>query len=229
MRVLVTGAAGSVARQVLPALERRYEVRPVDLPDGDLSDLEAARRLTTGVDAVVHLAGNPQPAAGWESLHRPNIVALTNILAVAGRSRVVLASSVHAVGQYRLGGVDAQRPAAPCCSYGATKAFAEVAARAHSYQTGGTAICLRLGACTPTPPARQALELWLAPEDLQQLVIRALEAPARFAIVPGVSANTGSRWSTANTIGYRPTKDSAQYRNQVDDVPGWATCEGAAA
>ncbi|GAA1560585.1 NAD(P)-dependent oxidoreductase [Kribbella hippodromi] len=229
MRILVTGAAGSVAQQVLPALKRRYEVRPVDLPDGDLSDPGVARRLVHGVDAIVHLAGNPDPAASWEDLHRSNIVGVTNILAVAGGTRVVLASSVHAVGQYRLGGVDAQRPAAPCCNYGATKAFAEAAAQAHAYQTGGTAICLRLGACTPTPPARQALELWLAPEDLQQLVIRALEAPARFAIAPGVSANSGSRWSTANTIGYRPAKDSAQYRTQVDDVPGWATCEGATA
>ncbi|GAA1707133.1 NAD(P)-dependent oxidoreductase [Kribbella yunnanensis] len=226
MRVLVTGAAGHVAQQVLPALERRYEVRPVDLADGDLSDAAVARRAVTGVDAIVHLAGNPHPNSGWDSLLGPNVVAVANILTAAATTRVVLASSIHAVGQYP-GHVDTQLPTAPCCAYGATKAFAEAAAYTHSYSSGGSAICLRLGACTPTPPARQALDHWLAPEDLQQLVIRALEAPVRFAIVHGVSANTGSHWSTANTIGYRPSRDSSPYRLEVGDDPQWAPCQGA--
>ncbi|MFF0269883.1 NAD-dependent epimerase/dehydratase family protein [Kribbella sp. NPDC004536] len=228
MRVVVTGAAGNVAQQVLPALEQRYELRPVDLADGDLSDAAVAGRLVADADAIVHLAGNAQPSASWDELFAPNIVAVANILAAARKKRVVFASSVHAVGQYREGIVDSHSPAAPCCSYGASKAYAEAAANSHCYQFGGSAICLRLGACTPEPPALDALEHWLGPEDLQQLVIRALETPVRFAIVPGISANTGSRWSTANPIGYSPTQDSANHRHLVETATGWATCEGAA-
>ena len=226
MRVLVTGAAGNVAQQVLPALEQRYEIRPVDLADGDLSDAAVAGLLVADADAIVHLAGNAQPGASWDELFAPNIVAVANILAAARTTRVVLASSIHAVGQYRHGFVDSHKPAAPCCSYGASKAYAEAAAHSHCYRSNGSAICLRLGACTPEPPARDALGHWLAPEDLQQLVICALETPVRFAIAHGISANTGSRWSIANTIGYSPTQDSAQYQDLVGDEPGWATCEG---
>ena len=69
-KVLVTGASGYIAAQLLPALRERYELTLVDVRtedrhgqpvDGiqvaDLTnpDLEANRALFRGIDTVVHL------------------------------------------------------------------------------------------------------------------------------------------------------------------------------
>jgi nucleoside-diphosphate-sugar epimerase len=69
-RVLVTGASGEIASQILPELGRRYEVvlldvRPTDrqgrpVPDVKLTDLTDSDRSRyqayfKGIDAVVHL------------------------------------------------------------------------------------------------------------------------------------------------------------------------------
>jgi NAD dependent epimerase/dehydratase family enzyme len=78
-RVLVTGAMGRVAQQLLPGLPERFEVRLMDrFPDsdrsgsgmfvGELTDRELLAEAVTGVDAVVHLAGNPDPQAPWQEL-----------------------------------------------------------------------------------------------------------------------------------------------------------------
>ncbi|MEU6782880.1 NAD(P)-dependent oxidoreductase [Nonomuraea angiospora] len=224
MRVLVTGASGLVAGQVIPALEMRHELRLTDLADGDLADADFARRVTDGVDAILHLAANANPDASWDDLAGPNMRAVTNVLDAAGARRVVLASSVHVMGQYRAGPVEPDWQPSPCCRYGAAKAFAEAAGRMHSHRYGGAVICLRLGATVPKPPARQALPAWLAPDDLRRLVLLALEAPVRFEVCHGVSANTSSIWSTRNNLGYTPTCDSEPYRDQTPDVDGWGPC-----
>jgi uronate dehydrogenase len=66
----------------------------------DVRDLEAWRRAFTGVDAVVHLAAIPDPAASWQLLLPTNVVGTYNVAQAAadcGVRRLVLASSLHAV------------------------------------------------------------------------------------------------------------------------------------
>ena len=61
-RVLVTGATGYIARQLVPALAERYDLRQIDVRPGDgveVVDLLAESDLSglfDGLDAVVHLA-----------------------------------------------------------------------------------------------------------------------------------------------------------------------------
>ena len=89
-RVLVTGATGSIATQVLPALRERYELVLLDLkdatPDGavregvtiaDLTDQEAASTIGDFIEQIynrerLHSALGYLPPAEFEhNLHSP--------------------------------------------------------------------------------------------------------------------------------------------------------------
>lgn len=123
-KVLVTGASGYIASQVLPTLQERFECRLIDARDTDrngnrieglsLADLtgenlEEYRSHFTGVDAVVHLA-YVQPSGGQAGgtpanyyVERANIDMAFHVYQLAqeeGVQRVVVASSNHAADWY---------------------------------------------------------------------------------------------------------------------------------
>jgi len=123
-KVVVTGAAGKVAGQVLPALRERYDLTLLDVRttnrQGDevegvqVADLvdrnrDAYRHHFQGADAVVHFAfvGNSDPRQD-EPDHRfwnefSNVQMAYNVYQTAleeGVRRVVVASSNHAADYY---------------------------------------------------------------------------------------------------------------------------------
>jgi nucleoside-diphosphate-sugar epimerase len=242
--VLVTGAAGSVAGQLLPGLahlelrllDRRapQDVPGADVLTGELTDRALLARAVDGVDAVVHLAGDPRPDARWDDLLPANVdgfAALLGAAAQAGVRRVVYASSVHAMGQYEADGtvpIDPGWAPAPCCTYGATKAFDEALARVYADRGPLSTVGLRLGATVPEPTVTSQLPGWLGPDDLRQLVQRALEADVRWGVYAGVSANTRQRWDLGNAraeLHYRPVLDSEDHAATVrDDGLPVSTC-----
>jgi len=124
-KVLVTGAAGKVAGQVLPALRERYELVLLDIRATDrngniveglqIADLVARdrdqyRACFRGADAVVHFGfvGNSNPTAGnstedrfWNEL--ANVEMAYNLYQTCLEEnvrRVVVASSNHAADFY---------------------------------------------------------------------------------------------------------------------------------
>lgn len=124
-KVVVTGAAGKVAGQVLPALRERYDLVLLDvrntnragesMPDIQIADLVARdragyRQHFWDADAVVHFGfvGNSNPGAGNDSDTRfwnefANVQMAYNIYQTAleeGVRRVVVASSNHAADYY---------------------------------------------------------------------------------------------------------------------------------
>jgi NAD(P)-dependent dehydrogenase (short-subunit alcohol dehydrogenase family) len=222
--VLVTGGAGRVAAQLTPGLRERYDLRLVDHADGDrdvplivgeLTDDRVLDQALAGTDSVVHLAGNPHPDAPWRDLHEPNVHGFVQLLDAARRHRVrrvVFASSVHAMGAHegsRRWPVDPARPPAPCCAYGATKAFDEALARMYAYRFGLSSIGLRLGYCTPRVSPAEAVAGWTGPADLRDVVIRSLETDVRFGVYHAVSWASRHRWDIGPTIrdlGYEPER-----------------------
>ena len=154
--MVLTGAAGRIGRAIAPQLADRWDLHCTDLQSDDeiaaldVTDLEACRSAFTGADAVVHLAAVPDPEATWEQLLPANVIGVYNVAraaADAGVRRLVLASSLHAVGALPHGTQRrADDPARPANLYGASKAWAEavgswIAAEAASMSV----VALRIG------------------------------------------------------------------------------------
>jgi hypothetical protein len=117
MRVLVTGATGYIASQLMPLLRERYEVVALDVRDNpgviraDLlsEDVDELRKHFRGVDAVVHLSyfrppGITMTGAGSSYLdERANVDMAERVYRIALEEdvrRVVVASSNHAADWY---------------------------------------------------------------------------------------------------------------------------------
>lgn len=231
--VLVTGAAGGVARRLVPGLRTAYALRLTDRrphPDaitGDLTDPAFARRMCEGVDAVVHLAADADPDQPWQALRSPNADAVVTVLdgaVAAGVPRVVLASSLHALGGHADAGrtgVGEDAPPFPCCVYGSLKVFAENLGRLYASQHDLSVVCLRLGGVSDRPMARSWLPGWLSGPDLVRLVTGALTADVRYGVYSGTSANTAANlWRRDRAeadLGYHPADDSAAYADEAPD------------
>jgi hypothetical protein len=117
-RVLITGATGYIAGQLLPALRDRYDLRLVDVRDTDrdgnpvdgvevldilTADRAEVERLFEGVDTVVHCGYiRPRPDHVYED-ERRNIDLMQRVFDVAtatGVRRVVAASTNQAAKWY---------------------------------------------------------------------------------------------------------------------------------
>ncbi len=233
--VLLTGSSGRVAEQLRPGLEERYRVRLLDRDadsagerraiSGDLTDRDTLDEALDGVDAVVHLAGNPEPTAAWQELREPNVEGFVTLLAAARRHRVrrvVFASSVHAMGAYegtRHWPIDPTWPPAPCCAYGATKAFDEALARTYAYRSPMSLVGLRMGLVALRATPEEAVAGWLGTPDLRQIVVRALDAEVRFGVYAAVSEPSQARWDLGTArreLGYEPERIDGHWPAAAD-------------
>src|SRR5262245_55266238 len=107
-RVLVTGAAGRVAKIFMDATRDAYDFvcldrRPSDKVPGlivaDLTDAAALERAAAGCDAMVHLGAHPDMHPDFPGVIVPsNVVGLRNAFEAAVRAKVpkvVFASTVQ--------------------------------------------------------------------------------------------------------------------------------------
>ena len=120
-KVLVTGAAGKIAGQVLPALRERYDLTLLDVRTTDRqgneveglrivdlleSDRDSYRQYFEGVDAVAHFAFVRAPGGDSQDRFRSelqNVQMAYNVYQTSleeGVRRVVVASSNHAADYY---------------------------------------------------------------------------------------------------------------------------------
>lgn len=225
--LVVTGGMGRVAGVLRPRLRERYRLRLVDRVAGpvaageeavvtDLASPAAAEEALRGADALLHLAGEPEPGADWERLYASNIVLTARVLAAAAAvPKIVFGSSLHAAGgdnRPEYYPVDPTREPHPCCAYGVSKVVAESLARLHTGTYGSSVVCLRLGLTgfPLTEPGHAGL--WLSDDDAGRLVVAGLAAEVGFGVYFGVSAHSPPHWDTARTtdeLGYVPKDDPA--------------------
>lgn len=196
-----------------------------------------------GVDVVYHLAADPTANQTWPNLVAPNVDALIHVFRAAESARVrriVYASSNHVMGGYKdrpePHRITTDLPPLPgtryvvdgeqrdSTAYAAAKLFGERLGQALADSAGVEFLAVRFGWLRPgenraadIPPTREAWYrlMWLSNRDHVQLVRRCLAAPLpeRFAIVHGMSNNTGMRWdldSTRRLLGYDPVDDVMQ-------------------
>lgn len=236
LRVVVTGAAGSLAGDILPGLAALgHRITGLDRvpPPGPLpcdwvqcsvTDRPALRAALEGADAVIHLAGIPLEAS-WEAHLHTNIDGTQAVLDAAhacGIPRVVLASSIHAAG-YVAVPPDGERvpddvPVRPNTFYGVSKAAVEALGSLYHDRYGLDVICLRIASRFARPMGERMLATWLSPADAVRLFDACLRTPAPgFRIVWGVSANTRGYLARegGESIGFLARDDAERYADAL--------------
>jgi len=234
-RLLLTGAAGALGRELRPRLKAHCQtLRVSDISElgaaktGEevmpvaLQDAQAVDKLLDGVDGVVHLGG--------VSIERPfdeilpaNIVGMYNLYEAArknGTRRIVFASSNHVTGFYKQSEtVSPTMPVRPDGYYGLSKAFGENIARFYFDRYGIETVCLRIGSSYPEPKDRRMLATWLSYDDLERLVLSSLSSPVvGFSVIYGMSDNPLVWWDNASAkhLGYQPQDTSAVFKNAIE-------------
>lgn len=234
-RILLTGATGRVGASFFEYARDKYHfrvaARRIDrLADPgehetftlDAADLDACQEACRGMDAVVHLAADPSPAADfYGSLLDNNIKGAYNIFRAAvdqGCQRVVYASSIQLIEGYPLD-VQArpEMPVKPVNMYGACKAFGEATAHYFAAVEKLSSLVVRIGNYQGNSDSMVAdgrrLSAWISERDMNQLIEGCIEAPPElmFGIYQAVSDNRFKRMditSAREEVGYKPQDDS---------------------
>ena len=243
-RVLLTGAAGRVGDAILSDLADAYEWRLLDRdpPTGDypgefvvadVTDADALREAVEGVDAIVHLAGDPRPSAPWTSVLENNIDGTYKLFQAAvdaGVEKVAFASSNHAVGAYETDDrlpdlyrpddgfrLDGTEPPRPGNLYGVSKVTGETLGRYFHDEYGLSVVCVRIGNLTEHHPPvdyERGQAMWLSHRDCAHLFDRCLRAEYDYEIVYGISDNDRKYYSidrAKEALGYEPQDNSAEH------------------
>jgi uronate dehydrogenase len=234
-RLLLTGAAGNLGRELRPRLAAYCgtlrishrsaidDVRPnEEMVVASLENKAQMHALLDGVDAVVHMGG-VSTEQSWEAILAGNIVGIVNLYEAArahGVKRIVFASSNHATGFYRQDEVVSPLdPPRPDGFYGLSKVFGENLAQLYWDRHGIETVSLRIGSSFAEPKDRRMLATWMSFDDTERLIVAALTAPVvGHTIIYGMSDNTTTWWdnTTARHIGYRPRDTSEVFRAQVE-------------
>lgn len=235
-RLLLTGAAGNLGRELRPRLKAycntlRLSARGdtlgtagpgEELAPADLADKAAVFAALDGVEAVVHMGGVSTEQT-WESILDGNIVGMVHLYEAArhhGTRRIVFASSNHVTGFYRQDEVVSPRdPVRPDGFYGLSKCFGENLAQLYWDRFGIETVSVRIGSSFAAPKDRRMLATWMSFDDTERLIVAALTAPVvGHSIVYGMSDNATTWWDNtpARHLGYRPQDSSEVFRAEVE-------------
>ncbi|MDE2848856.1 MAG: NAD(P)-dependent oxidoreductase [Gemmatimonadota bacterium] len=202
-RILVTGSAGAVGTIIVNGLRDRYPLRGFDrvptpgLEDevvADITDMDAVLQATEGMDAVIHLAGNPSGGASWEEILHANFIGTYTLFEAANRNgvrRVAFASRAGLLAPYPQ---DVYRridlPPRPESYYSISKVFGESLGYMYAVRFDMEVVCVRIGNFQkqrdlPGHPHH------LSHGDAVRVFERAVIHPGiRFEVVFGVSDST---------------------------------------
>lgn len=245
MKVGITGAEGRIGGYLRAGLGASHEITSLTLTPQqfestvvDISDAEAMSGVFSGLDAVIHLAGDPSPAGSWESMLKNNIVGTFNVLEEARRAgvrKVVFASTNHTQHGETMGDSPnvlgtSQRVMLrlgdyfnPSSIYGASKATGEIYGRLFARHHGVQFVAMRIGAigdddspvrAVGRPSEDYVRAMYLSRRDLVTAFQKALEIDREFTLAYVIS-NNGRRIfdlrETNEVLGFYPQDDAETF------------------
>jgi uronate dehydrogenase len=230
--ILITGAAGTIGTSLRQHLANDYHFRCLDINPvtdaeevviADITDLNAVMSAMHGVDAVIHLAADPQVNQPWETVYTSSISGTYNVFEaarLANVSKIIYASSIYVSwGEIeREQRLAPDKPVHPSSLYAVGKVFGEALARFFTDKYNISVICLRIGAFHEEPQPENYIyyghlsRIWCSPRDLAQLVKQSLENDnLGFQIFYALSNNSGHLCDMSNAeklLGYQPLDDA---------------------
>jgi NAD+ dependent glucose-6-phosphate dehydrogenase len=240
MKVGITGASGNLGASLVHGLADKFDLKLFDmrtpgasahrdLVKVDLADADQIAGAFNGLDAIVHLAGNPSPSARRADTLRNNFVATSLVFQQArdaGVKKIVFASSnfyhqkdiaaALSGGAKPLIRLDASP--SPDCAYGESKVYGEHLGFHYSC-LGMEFVALRIGWCVPeddpssyNSPYMRAM--FCSKRDLVQSFERALMSTEKFLTAFAISNNDEKVFDLTQTklnLGFQPMDNSANY------------------
>ena len=243
MKVGITGAEGRIGGFLRDGLGGRHEITSFTLTPQefastvvDISDADAMTGKFDGLDAIIHLAGDPKPTGTWESMLNNNIIGTFNVLEEARRAgvkKVVFASTNHTQHGETMtdspNELDMSKRVMlrlgdyfnPSSIYGASKATGEIFGRLFARQHGVQFVAMRIGAIgnddTPlravgSPSENYVRAMYLSRRDCVDAFQKALEVDREFTVAYVVSDNDRRIFDLRETnevLGFYP-QDNAE-------------------
>ena len=245
--ILLTGAAGIVGRAIRPELARHHDhvllsdIQPVtDLGEkesfeaGDLVDLDYLKRVTSKVDAVIHLGGLVGAGYTFDEVLPANIIGAHNVFEACwlnGISRVVYASSAHCVGFIKRGEhIDHRTFPRPNGEYAVSKATGEMEASLYADKFGLNVLCIRIGYVGNDLSKERRLRTWVSSRDLVQLIEIGLDQDLGFEVTYGISNHPEPFFDNSNAfrLGYQPLDNALDFvtdKSVLNQEPDLSTIE----
>lgn len=245
MRILITGASGTIGAKLVPALEPEHELILLSrrahadprCRQVDVCEIDQVIAATGGADAIIHLAIATGHEGDYESHNfnserfDANVKGTYNVFEAArmhGVKRVIHTSSLTVVwGYVQPEWVDGDAAARPVGTYALTKFLAEQIAQQFAMQHGIEVLSLRI----PKPvdiddhSTREdpILPQWIAFPDLIQAYIRGLSAEfSGFQLATIVGETSKRRWDLTRAeklLGYQPTCNLESMGYTLRDEP----------
>ena len=204
MRVLITGAGGTLGRALAPLLAERgdepvlFDVQDLDTEhtfvQGDVREEEDVRRAAADCDVIVHTAAIHGIHLGNHSsrqFHDLNVTGTLNVweaAVAAGVRGVVFSSTMGVYGETRRPPTDdavvalhEDAPLLPGDIYGLTKVAGEEMCRYYGRAHGIPSIALRFGMFVPEPFFRYGIRLLYGgvhEDDVARSVLAAVDTVA---------------------------------------------------
>ena len=240
MKAGITGAAGNLGTTLVNGLRDKYDLKLFDLhaPANckqfkfvqlDFAEPNHLPGVFADLDAIIHLAGNPNPSASRADTIRNNFVATSFVFEEArsaGIKKIVFASSnfyhqkdiasaLRSVGDTL---ITLDACATPECPYAESKVFGENLGF-HYANLGVSFVALRIGwsvpVDTPVPyDGAYMRAMFCSKRDLVQAFDKALETKEKFMAAFAISDNSGTVFDLTETkskLSFYPQDNSANY------------------
>jgi len=239
-KVGITGSSGNIGSTLQKGLCEKYDLFLFDVKQSDpvcrapFKKVDFAEKkyldgIFNGLDALIHLAGNPHPDAPRNQTYRNNFQATSYVFEEARRAgvkKIVYASSnfYHeaAIGEVLAGNsrelITLDFPPSPLSLYGESKVFGESLGRHMSY-SGMQFVALRIGWTVPQDnPALYGgsymRAVFCSKRDLVQAFDKALQVDADF--LPAFATSDNSRnvfdlTETKKKLGFNPQDNAEDY------------------